>query len=549
MRIEAIQAIQTINQETRQTGMQPVIDAAFSRLNDMRPSLTRTIRDIVTTGELDRRIDMAREFSLRRGRTNPDSPLSDAAGAYFLNEDIFRQVFAATMTNATLERLSLGPGVSLVEPPSCYTKLRTIGQSISSLAVNYTAEGGTQPTTRAIKQIMDAKIDPTSDFFSEDSVYLTQGATESIEIFMEMLAQTNPSAEILFLGLSYYTGPYAAMQKGLQVARVIPKTIDFTMQTRFFPRAEEIEAVLTPNTKALALTLPNNPNGETYADEEIYKILTLAKQRNILILFDCIFENLYFDSSRNYQSRFLQIAQEIGALDRIVIADSLSKTQNIPGTRIGFLATTNREIKETFDNIIVARRCNPPLVEQPLVQFEGLARKIKTLMMQDNSLTLDKAIEIYMAKDTYPFTTREFRQMYEEWESWTEIVRQYYADNLQLVKAVLQQFAQARSPDEAAFNTFVRLAGIPLGTNSNDFLAKLMFTLSTYTQSGACFGLSQSQWDEYLGMWIRITYASNREELVEGLIRLIVFTEQYIELGLGDSGKYAVLQNSYNKRI
>lgn len=549
MRIEQLKTITTVNEQTRQSGLQPVIDTALSRLEDMRPILKQTILGLVESGELDRRIRMAEAFSLRRGRTNPNSELSDGAGAYFLNEDIFRQVFMATMTDVTLERLSLGPGVSLVEPPSFYARLLQIGQSISSLAVNYTAEGGTAPTTRAIKQIMDAKIDPRGDFFSEEAVYLTQGATESIEIFMEMLAQTNPQAEVLFLGLSYYTGPYAALQKGLQIARAVPQTIVISEQTRFFPSYEEVESALTPNTKAIALTLPNNPTGETYSDEEIRKILTLAKQRNILILLDCIFENLYFDDSRNYQSRFLQIAQELGALDRVVIADSLSKTQNIPGTRIGFLATTNGELKERLDNIIVARRCNPPLVEQPLIQFEGLARKIKAVRMQNPSLSLEKAIQTYMARDAYPFTADEFREMYGEWDNWNDTVKQYYADNLKIVKVVLQQVAQAGSPDEAAFNTFIKLAGIPLGTNSNDFLAKLMFTLSTYTQNGACFGLSQSQWDQYLGMWVRITYASNREELIEGLIRLIVFTEQYIELGLGDSSKYAVLPNNYERQI
>ncbi len=549
MRIEALQIIKNTNEQTRQSGLQPVIDTALSRLDELRPVLRQTILEVVESGELDRRIRMAEEFSLRRGRTNPNSELSDGAGAYFLNEDIFRQVFMSTMTDATLERLSLGPGVSLVEPPSFYSRLLQIGQSMSSLAVNYTAEGGTAPTTKAIKQIMDAKIDPQGDFFSNDTVYLTQGATESIEIFMEMLSQTTPQAEILFLGLSYYTGPYAALQKGLKIARAVPQTISMSEKTRFFPRYEEIEATLTPNTKAIALTLPNNPTGESYSDDEIRKILTVAKQRNILVLLDCIFENLYFDDARNYQSRFLQIAQELGALDRVVVADSLSKTQNIPGTRIGFLATTNRETKESLDNIIVARRCNPPLVEQPLIQFEGLARKIKALTMQNIALSLEKAIQTYMARDSYPFTADEFREMYKEWDNWNETVKQYYADNLQIVKAVLQQVAQAGSPDEAAFNTFIKLAGIPLGTNSNDFLAKLMFTLSTYTQNGACFGLSQTQWDEYLGMWIRITYASNREELVEGLIRLVVFTEQYIELGLGDPSKYAVLSNKYERQI
>ncbi|MDE2590045.1 MAG: pyridoxal phosphate-dependent aminotransferase, partial [Patescibacteria group bacterium] len=534
MKIDSIETIKSANREN----ISLQITNALKKLDGVRPVLARYIDNAIITGKLESRISKAVELSQRRGRTNPQSKTSDKAGAYFLNEDVYGPVYALTRSDEELERISLGPGVSLIEPPSMYGELLLMGQNMPSLAVNYTAEAGTPFTMKAMKQMMDARIDLVGNYFPESGVYLTQGATEAIDLFMEMLSQQQPGSNVVFLGPSYYTGPFAAAQKRLSSSRVLPKNFRTSEQTKFFPTAEDIEAALTPNTKALALTTPNNPNGETYSDIDLRKILSLAKKKDLLILYDSIFENMYFDDSKNYQSRLLQIAAEIGALDQVIVVDSLSKTQNIPGARIGFLATTNQNLRETLDNIIVARRCNPPLVEQPLIQFESLARRIKTALLKNPQQSIDSLINFYMEQDTYSFSQSKFKSMYMEWDDWNISVKTYYQANLELVRGVLKKITAAGSPTEAAFNTFVKLSGIPEGTNSNDFLAKLMFTLATYTQNGACFGLPQEQWDTYLGLWIRISYASNREDLIEGLLRLIVFTEKYISLDLGNPEKY-----------
>ena len=75
-----------------------------------------------------------------------------------------------------------------------------------------------------------------------------------------------------------------------------------------------------------------------------------------------------------------------------------------------------------------------------------------------------------------------------------------------------------------------------------DFLAKFMYTMATYTQVGPCFGISQTCWDKNLGIWPRVTYASSREDLIEALQRLVVFSRFYQEKNFGDPNKFPIIK-------
>jgi aspartate/methionine/tyrosine aminotransferase len=529
---------------------------ALIELDKKRKTYSEYIGSEFSNGNIERQIFLAEQEAITKDRTRPGSSLAIASGPYFLNEDVSagsrtKEVFACTDKRSDWipGKLKLGPGISLIEPPKLYQELLSIGENDPRLSINYDAPFGTEMTRRGIRRMMDCKIDPNGNFFKDSGVYLTQGATEGIDLFMEIVAQKYPNKKVVFLGISYYTGAYSAVQKGLRIERIAAESKTIIDKGLFFPSTEEIMASLTEDVKAFVLTMPNNPNGETYSNTELRRVLQLAKDKNLLILFDCIFEDMYFDQGKNFQSDVLQTAKEMGALDNIVVVDSLSKRQNIPGARIGFLATTNEQVASALEDIVIGRRCNPPLTIEPVVQFEALAREVKIQQMQNPNASVDNLVRQVMAKNMYQLNPVMAEKMYKEWDNWGNLVRQYYKENLQIVNLILEKTSAMGSPDKAAFNTLAKLADIPSETNSNDFLAKLMFTLATYTQSGACFGMSQEAWDKYYGLWVRISYATKRTELIEGLIRLIVFTEQYIEKDLGNKNKYPVLSIQYNNQI
>lgn len=546
--------------KANQEGIKPTVEKALDRLAMAQRVYPKMILETVSSGNLSRQVDLAYQEAQENPRASTENPMSNSAGAYFLNEDVIggsREGDVLVYTNAQNEtagikprtqKLKLGPGIGFIEAPSLYRRLKTAGLQNPNLTLNYTAPFGTSETRKGIKAIVDSKIDPEGSFIPDDGVFLTRGATEAIDLFMSSISTIKPGSRVVFLGLSYYTGPFSGMQKGLAIDRLMANPLTTSNETKFFPTPEQISLSIPVDTKALVLTMPNNPNGEIYSTGDLTKIIKLAKERNILILFDAIFENMYFDEKENYKSRVLQTASELGALDNIIIVDSLSKTMNFPGERIGYIATTNRNVVEALTNIVLARTCNPPLTLEPVLQFEGLARKIKTLQVQSPNTRLETIID-KAANVSSPFSKDALLKMYVEWNSWNKEVLQFYKGNLEIVKAVLNGSVDAGSPDAAAFNTFIKPSGLPKGTNNMDYLAKLMFTLATYTQVGPCFGLSQKIWDQKLGVWPRITYACSREDLTEGLVRLVTFTKFYAELNFGDPNKFPVLNLSYDNQI
>lgn len=550
--------------EANKTGVSDLVKRAMCNLERAQKYYPGLIMDVVKSGSLARQLDLSMIEANDNSRINSDkSSLADTAGAYFFNEEIIggsREKDALSQVNRVGEKkipgwsslstkLKLGPGVGLVEAPSIYPKLLRMGTENPDLTLNYTAPNGTNETRRGIKAIMDSRIDPEGDFFPESGVFVTEGATEGIDLFMEALAKIAPGSRAVFLGLSYYTGPYSAFQKGLKIERLAGNPSGSKGEAKFFPTAREIENSLPKDTSALVVTIPNNPNGETYSDLELTRIVDLAKRKNLYVLFDGIFENMYFDEADNYRSRLLQIAAESGALDRIIVVDSLSKTKNFAGERIGFVAASDKRLVESLENTVLSRRCNPRLTLGPILSFEGLARKTKRIKMDYPSTSLDSIAGFLMDNQRFSFGKEGFLKMYQEWTTWDDSVLEYYRGNLEIVRSMLEGTAISWSPDRAAFNTFVKLADPGGNNDSMDFLAKLMYTTATYTQVGPCFGISQNTWDNQLGVWPRITYASSRNDLVEALTRLVSFTKFYQERKFGDPNRFPVLQIRFDSQV
>ncbi|MCR4277169.1 MAG: aminotransferase class I/II-fold pyridoxal phosphate-dependent enzyme [Candidatus Roizmanbacteria bacterium] len=550
--------------EANRSGISELVKRSLNGLEEAQRTYPNVIMDVIRSGKLERQLDLSEQDTKGNSRIDTKFSLSDTAGAYFFNEEIIggsrekqalidvngsgTNIFG-TRWNGPATKLKLGPGVGQVEAPTVYRDLINAGIEDANLSLNYTAPFGTMDARRGIKDIMDARIDPEGSFFPDSGVFITEGATEGIDLFMEAIAKIDPGSRVLFLGIGYYTGPYSAFQKDLKIDRLVTNPVSIGDSTRFFPTGEEIKRSLPRDTSALVISSPNNPNGEVYNDRELTKIMEIAKTNNLYILFDVIFENMSFNKSENYRSRLLQIAAESGTLDKVVVVDSLSKTKNFAGERIGFMATTDKKMQNTLENVVLSRRCNPRLTLGPLLRFEGLARKAKGLLVNSPNLSLDTIVNYVMGQDKYPFSKQEFKNKFISWDNWGSETQKYYEDNLRVVKELLSGTALAWSPDQAAFNTFVKVGEPEKNINSMDYLAKLMYTMGTYTQVGPCFGLSQACWDGNLGIWPRITYASSRNDLIESLKRLVVFSRFYQEKNFGDPNKFPVLQVRFDNQI
>jgi aspartate aminotransferase len=96
---------------------------------------------------------------------------------------------------------------------------------------------------------------------------------------------------------------------------------------------EQLEAVITPKSKAIILCSPSNPTGSVYSKEELKALAdVLAKYPNITILSDEIYEHI------NYLGSHESIAQFENVRERVVVINGVSKGYAMTGWRLGWIA-------------------------------------------------------------------------------------------------------------------------------------------------------------------------------------------------------------------
>ena len=123
---------------------------------------------------------------------------------------------------------------------------------------------------------------------SLENVIVTVGSEEAV--CLAMMSTLNPGDEVLFPSPGYPA--YSGLAK-LFGATPVPYRI--SRQTGLVPRAEEIAACLTDKTRVLILNGPSNPFGMVDSKEELEKIAQLVDERELVVISDEIYREIYFD--------------------------------------------------------------------------------------------------------------------------------------------------------------------------------------------------------------------------------------------------------------
>lgn len=119
----------------------------------------------------------------------------------------------------------------------------------------------------------------------------------------------------------------------VKMADGTPVIITAGIEQDFKITPAQLEAAITPKTKALILCSPSNPTGSVYNKEELAALAeVLAKHPQVIIIADEIYEHI------NYVGKHESIAQFEEVRDRVVIMNGVSKAYAMTGWRIGFVA-------------------------------------------------------------------------------------------------------------------------------------------------------------------------------------------------------------------
>ncbi len=143
-----------------------------------------------------------------------------------------------------------------------------------------------------------------------------------------ILVLVNPGDEVIV------PAPYwVSYPEMVKLAEGTPVIVSAGIEQDFKITPEQLEAAITPKTKALILCSPSNPTGSVYSKEELEGLAkVLEKHPQVIVIADEIYEHI------NYIGKHQSIAQFPAIKDRTVIVNGVSKAYAMTGWRIGFIA-------------------------------------------------------------------------------------------------------------------------------------------------------------------------------------------------------------------
>jgi len=100
---------------------------------------------------------------------------------------------------------------------------------------------------------------------------------------------------------------------------------------------EEFKRAITPKTKAAVVISPSNPTGRILTENDLRQVAEVLANTGIYLISDEIYSDLYFTEKPRSASEFY---------DRTIIVSGLSKSLSMTGWRLGWLATTQKEISK-----------------------------------------------------------------------------------------------------------------------------------------------------------------------------------------------------------
>ena len=126
----------------------------------------------------------------------------------------------------------------------------------------------------------------------------------------------------------------------VKLAEGVPVIIRAGIEQDFKITPTQLEAAITPKTRALILCSPSNPTGSVYSKEELAGLAeVIARHERVIVIADEIYEHI------NYIGKHESIAQFTDIKDRVVLVNGVSKAYAMTGWRIGFIAAPEWIVK------------------------------------------------------------------------------------------------------------------------------------------------------------------------------------------------------------
>lgn len=327
---------------------------------------------------------------------------------------------------------------------------------------HYTDNAGIRPLREAISDSLAAY--DSVQYNPENEIQVTVGAMEAV--YLAMLVLLNPGDEVLVADPAYtnYVGQIS-MNGGMAV------TVPVFEENGFNFTEKALERSLSGRTKVILLNSPSNPTGGVAGAKTVEMISDFAMRHDLYVVCDAVYKHLTYDGEK-----YVNIASLPGMKERVVYVDSFSKTYAMTGWRLGYMAGPKEVI-----SLVPKLQENVASCLPEFIQWGGV-----------EALRNGEA---------------DIKAMNEEYEKRRE----------KLMSMLSGTKNVSCSPPKGAFYAFVNIK--KTGMKSVEFCEKLLEDQGVVTAPGSAFGETGEG-------FVRISYATSMENIIEGMKRIQKFTDK-----------------------
>ena len=252
-----------------------------------------------------------------------------------------------------------------------------------------------------------------------------------------------------------------------------------TSSTGYVPNLDVVRQAITPRTRCMMLNTPNNPTGAVYDEKTLKGLAELAVEKNIVIIYDEIYERLVYGHARHHQ--ILNLCPE--AKDLTIIVNGVSKAFAMTGWRIGY-ALGPTEIIATMGSFQGHLTSNACSVAQ-WAAVGALREANNDVIAMHSQFSKRKDLAVSLLKDMPLITFQEPQGAFYVW--------------INIEK------------------TFGKKHGNTLITDDSSFCSALLDSKYVAGVPGTAFMVPG---------YMRISYSNSTEEITEGMGRLKEFLEE-----------------------
>jgi aspartate/methionine/tyrosine aminotransferase len=201
-------------------------------------------------------------------------------------------------------------------------------EAFEALGLGYAPTWGTRELRAAIAATYDT-VDPERD------VLAFAGAEEAMYWALQELVGPGDHAVVTLP--NYQSMETVTLRTGADVSGW-----ELRRENGWAPDLAELEALLRPETKLVAVNFPNNPTGAVPSRETFEALAALCDERGIVLFSDEVYRGLELDPART-------LPQACDLSERALSLNVMSKAYGLPGLRVGWLATHDRGLLERLE--------------------------------------------------------------------------------------------------------------------------------------------------------------------------------------------------------